>query len=68
MHTPGSSVSGYVLLLLVQVVFIVVFGFFTDYSKELLPKNATVAAEMEGVAVEKSLSKYPRELTCGFLQ
>ncbi|XP_065076665.1 ammonium transporter Rh type A [Ochlerotatus camptorhynchus] len=56
MHTPGSSVSGYVLLLLVQIVFIVVFGFFTDYSKELLPKNATVAAEMEE---EKPLSKYP---------
>lgn len=61
MHSPGSSVSGYVLLLLVQIVFIIVFGFFTDYSKDLLPKNATVSAAMEEAHEEQPLPKYPRE-------
>ncbi|XP_021705382.1 ammonium transporter Rh type A isoform X2 [Aedes aegypti] len=59
MHSPGSSVSGYVLLLLVQIVFIIVFGFFTDYSKDLLPKNATVSAAMEEAHEEQPLPKYP---------
>ncbi|XP_058453449.1 ammonium transporter Rh type A isoform X1 [Malaya genurostris] len=58
MHTPGSSVSGYMLLLLVQLVFIIVFGFFTDYSESVLPKNETKPAE-DGPIVEKILPKYP---------
>lgn len=62
MHTPGSSVAGYGLLLVVQIVFVIVFGFFTDYSKELLPKNGTSTMEAShGVAEEKYLPKYPRE-------
>ncbi|XP_052864825.1 ammonium transporter Rh type A [Anopheles cruzii] len=59
MHTPGSSVSGYALLLIVQVVFIIVFGVCTDYAKEVLPpKNETVSAEQHP-AEESSLRKYP---------
>ncbi|XP_058130450.1 ammonium transporter Rh type A [Anopheles ziemanni] len=59
MHTPGSSVSGYTLLLVVQVVFIIVFGFCTDYAKELLPvKNETAKATIE-VPEASNLRKYP---------
>lgn len=63
MHTPGSSVAGYGLLLVVQIVFVIVFGFFTDYSKELLPKNGTGNGleASHGAAEEKYLPKYPRE-------
>lgn len=58
MHTPGSSVSGYALLLIVQIVFIIVFGFCTDYAKELLPvKNETAKVELG----ESNLRKYPRK-------
>ncbi|EDS36568.1 ammonium transporter 1 [Culex quinquefasciatus] len=61
MHTPGSSVAGYGLLLVVQIVFVIVFGFFTDYSKELLPKNGTGNGleASHGAAEEKYLPKYP---------
>uniref|UniRef100_A0A1Q3FSC6 Putative ammonium transporter rhbg n=1 Tax=Culex tarsalis TaxID=7177 RepID=A0A1Q3FSC6_CULTA len=63
MHTPGSSVAGYGLLLVVQIVFVIVFGFFTDYSKELLPKNGTSNGgsleSSHGAGEEKFLPKYP---------
>ncbi|XP_058823707.1 ammonium transporter Rh type A isoform X1 [Topomyia yanbarensis] len=58
MHTPGSSVSGYVLLLVVQLVFIIVYGFFTEYSERILPKNETGPAG-DGTMEEKILPKYP---------
>ncbi|XP_053694959.1 ammonium transporter Rh type A [Sabethes cyaneus] len=58
MHTPGSSSAGYVLLLIVQLVFIIVFGFFTDYSESILPKNVTNIAS-EAAVEEKPLPKYP---------
>lgn len=45
MHDKAPGVSGYVLLLLVQVTFIVIFGVCTDYDTELKPKNGTQAEE-----------------------
>ena len=45
MHEKAPGVSGYVLLLIVQVAFIVVFGVCTDYDTELRPKNGTQAEE-----------------------
>lgn len=45
MHEKAPGVSGYVLLLIVQVAFIVVFGVCTDYDTELKPKNGTQAEE-----------------------
>jgi len=45
MNTPGTSVSGYVLLLTVQFVIFVIFGIYTDYDEELRPKNGTQAQE-----------------------
>uniref|UniRef100_A0A182I056 Ammonium transporter AmtB-like domain-containing protein n=1 Tax=Anopheles arabiensis TaxID=7173 RepID=A0A182I056_ANOAR len=61
MHTPGSSTAGYALLLIVQVVFIIVFGFCTDYAKELLPvKNETARVHSPAESEGGNLRKYPR--------
>ncbi|XP_053661343.1 ammonium transporter Rh type A [Anopheles marshallii] len=59
MHTPGSSTSGYALLLIVQVVFIIVFGFCTDYAKELLPVKNETARASTSEPMESTLRKYP---------
>ncbi|XP_021708886.1 ammonium transporter Rh type A-like [Aedes aegypti] len=59
MSSLGSSVCGYVLLLLVQIVLIIVFGFFTNYSKELLPQNSINGTTVEEMEDEKPLAKYP---------
>lgn len=45
MNTPGSSISGYVLLLTIQFAFLVIFGIYTDYDDGLRPKNGTQADE-----------------------
>lgn len=45
MHDKAPGLSGYVLLLIVQIVFIVVFGVVTDYHDELKPKNGTQSEE-----------------------
>jgi len=39
------AVSGYVLLLTIQFVFVVIFGIYTDYDAALKPRNGTVQAE-----------------------
>lgn len=62
MNTPGSSVSGYGLLLFIQLIFLAVFGIYTDYDDELKPKNVsngtqTFSHEAEG----SNLSKYARK-------
>ncbi|XP_035897307.1 ammonium transporter Rh type A [Anopheles stephensi] len=59
MHTPGSSTSGYALLLIVQVVFIIVFGFCTDYAKELLPVKNETLRTVTSEPAESNLRKYP---------
>lgn len=45
MNTPGTSVSGYVLLFMIQFAFLAIFGVYTDYDDDLLPKNGTQAEE-----------------------
>lgn len=55
MNTPGASVSGYALLLVLQLAFLFIFGIYTDYDDELRPKNGTQADE--GFHVPK----YPRK-------
>lgn len=45
MHDKAPGVSGYLLLLIVQIVFIVVFGVVTDYDTNLKPKNGTQSEE-----------------------
>lgn len=45
MHTAGSAVSGYTVLLIVQLAFVVVFGVYTKYGDELLPQDDGLADE-----------------------
>lgn len=45
MNTPGTSVSGYVLLFTIQFLFLVIFGVYTDYDDNLKPKNGTQSEE-----------------------
>lgn len=58
MHTPDSKVSGYIVLMIVQIIFLVLFWLFVRYEKALLP--APLNAEDAGSANEH-VSKYPRE-------
>lgn len=56
MHMPGTSKGGLVFFLLVQVGFLAIFAFFTEYESGLLPvKGNMTRAEPELV------QKYPRK-------
>lgn len=57
MNDRAPGVSGYVLLLIIQLVFIGLFGVFTDYDTELKPKNGTQAEE------DFIIPKYARKFT-----
>ncbi|TDG53307.1 hypothetical protein AWZ03_000122 [Drosophila navojoa] len=57
MHTPASKVSGYVVLMIVQIVFLVLFWLFVRYDKSALP--ARLDNEDAGSA-EEHVSKYPQ--------
>lgn len=61
MHTPGSTLSGYILLLTIQLSFLVIFAVYTDYADDLLPKNGTQAAE------HFIIPKYSRKKTYLFI-
>ncbi|XP_059619508.1 ammonium transporter Rh type B [Phlebotomus argentipes] len=37
MHTPISSIAGFIAILVVQIIFGIVFGAFSEYGKEILP-------------------------------
>lgn len=58
MHTPGGKVSGYIVLMIVQIIFLVLFWLFVRYEKAVLP--TPIEAEDAGSAMEH-VSKYPRE-------
>lgn len=59
MNTVGSKLGGYILLLIIQATFVVIYGIFVRYEDRLLPtyRNATENGEPK---VEHA-SKYPRE-------
>lgn len=57
MHTPGSGSFGLVFILIVQIVFIIVFGFATNYDENLLPKNQT-----SGIEQKELIQKYPSKI------
>ena len=61
MHTPGLTASGYSLLLTVQVIFLIVFGFFTDYADELLPEDSS--SVLEAPAKPSHVPSYPRKFS-----
>jgi len=58
MHSPAAKVSGYVVLMIVQIIFLVLFWLFVRYEKTALP--LAIDAEDAGSANEH-VSKYPRE-------
>jgi len=58
MHSPAAKVSGYVVLMIVQIIFLVLFWLFVRYEKTALPR--AIGAEDAGSANEH-VSKYPRE-------
>lgn len=62
MNTVGSKLGGYILLLLIQATFIVVYGIFVRYDDRLLPvyKNST-ALLINEVPKMDPLNKYPCE-------
>lgn len=60
MKTVGSQLGGYMLLLLIQCIFIVVYGIFVRYDDRLLPKFRTNATEIELPKMEH-VPSYPRK-------
>lgn len=54
MHSPGSAVSGYSVLLVVQLAFIVVFGVYTKYGDELLPQDVPQEVVLGDVAENRT--------------
>lgn len=60
MQAPGKSVAGFVLFLVLQIIFVIVFAVLGRYGKGLLPATGVHDGAPEE---ETSLSKYPREFT-----
>lgn len=62
MHAPGAGISGYALLLTVQIIFLIVYAVFVRYDDNLLPKNKEVIGEIEEELFEKKhVPSYPRK-------
>lgn len=60
MHTPGAGISGYALLLTVQIIFLIVYAVFVRYDDSLLPKYKDVHEDIEEEFVEKKhVPSYP---------
>ncbi|XP_052844532.1 ammonium transporter Rh type A isoform X2 [Drosophila gunungcola] len=57
MHSPTAKVSGFVVLMIVQIIFLVLFWLFVRYEKTALPR--AIDAEDAGSANEH-VSKYPQ--------
>lgn len=56
MHTPGTGKGGLILFLLVQVAFLAIFAFFTEYESGLLPVKANQTRDEPEL-----VQKYPRK-------
>lgn len=62
MHTPGAGLSGYALLLTVQIIFLIVYAVFVRYDDRLLPKNKDFIDDVEEeVAERKHVPSYARK-------
>lgn len=60
MHTPGSSVAGYISLLIVQLILLILFGIYVRYEEKLLPHHTdeVIQPEDEGL-LEEHVPSYP---------
>lgn len=56
MHTPGTGKLGLLFFLIVQVAFLAIFAFFTEYESGLLPAKANVTRDEPEL-----VQKYPRK-------
>lgn len=56
MHTPGTGKGGLVFFLIVQVAFLAIFAFFTEYESGLLPVKSNMTREEPEL-----VQKYPRK-------
>lgn len=61
MHTPGSKISGFICVLIVQVIFIVVYGIFVRYDDALLPDTIDANADNLAPIESKRAVSYPRK-------
>lgn len=62
MHTPGAGISGYALLLTIQIIFLIVYAVFVRYDDSLLPKSKDAFEDVEEELVEKKhVPSYPRK-------
>ena len=64
MHSPGNSVTGFVLFLVLQIIFVIVFAALGRYGKDLLPASDAVGksgGENGPTIQEVTHSKYPRK-------
>lgn len=73
MNSSGPGISGYILLLAVQVSFLIVYALFVRYDNKLLPNdqldNGAIAGEEENIGTggKKYVPSYPREFFLYFL-
>lgn len=67
MNSNGPGISGYILLLAVQILFLIVYAVFVRYDISLLPidqsENGVITGEEGtiGTAEKKHVPSYPRE-------
>lgn len=64
MHTPGAGISGYALMLLVQIIFLIVYAVYVRYEDKLLPTSKdSISVNVEEELFEKKhVPSYPRKL------
>lgn len=63
MHSIGSELSGFLFLLIVQIIFIILFCIFVRYDDALLPDNADATIEQKALIEEQRRFSYPRKYT-----
>lgn len=67
MHSLGSQVSGFIGILILQVIFIIVFGIFVRYDDGLLPRDNVVEVQSSERENEQTAS-YPRKYIFHWVQ
>lgn len=70
MTSNASSLSGYIVLLAVQIAFLIVYAVVVRYDNSLLPihqsENGAAGEEIIGPGEKKHVPSYPRECYFNF--
>lgn len=63
MHTPGSEVSGFIGIFIIQVTFVLIFGIFVRYDDEMLPMDSSgnSSSEQFSSIQQQHRVSYPRK-------